>query len=89
MKFKIFTLLLSPLIAALVGVTPVLGKSSDPMVKKSSPPTPTIAMQPELAAAPPAAPTPDLRWLGYGLFLLQIGWIPLQFVKVQAIRLDE
>jgi hypothetical protein len=62
--------------------------ASNAATTKAPPPGQTIAMQSELNPAPTAS-TPDIRWLGYGLFLLQIGWIPLQFVKVQPIQLDE
>jgi hypothetical protein len=75
------------LLAAVAIADPVMAK---PVILNTPPTkvTQTIALQPADEPGPRAIarPTHDFRLLGYGLFLLQIGLIPLKLAKGNAVQ---
>ncbi len=77
------------LLSAMAIAQPTLAQ---PRLAQSTPPTQaatqTIALKPadEPGQGAIASPTPDFRLLGYGLFLLQIGLIPLKLAKGNTVQ---
>jgi hypothetical protein len=82
--------------AAVIGLSLAILAIGHPVVAQAPHPTKapqTIALKPadEPGQGASVSPTNDFRLLGYGLFLLQIGLIPLKLAKgnrVQTIAAD-
>ncbi len=76
--------------AATIGLSlALLAIAHTAMAKPTTPPAKpaqTIALQITDSPAPIASPAHDFRLLGYGLFLLQIGLIPLKLAKGNKVE---
>jgi hypothetical protein len=72
------------LLAAMTIAQPLLAQPATPINNA----TQTIALKPAEASeqSPIGSSSHDLRLLGYGLFLLQIGLIPLKLAKGNAVQ---
>jgi hypothetical protein len=72
------------LLAAMTIAQPLLAQPATPTTQAAQ----TIAFKPADAPgrSPIVSPSHDFRLLGYGLFLLQIGLIPLKLAKGNAVQ---